>query len=287
MRLRIPTASTYQRQLTSSPRSVRIRHRAASSSHSARVTPVWNRASVTRSNRSAIASRWLQDLLAERVTPGGDVVELLEHRHVDVRLDVAHHPGVPVPVPGAPDAARLVDDADPLDAGLAELGAGEHPGDPPAHDHDVDLVDDRVALDERRERVVTVAGEVLVGPQVADVGAAGDQPLVAFGEVLGTDGFGVVAARLRWLPPSIPPRSDEGAVGSNPAMFQPYSLDPMLVSATPAQPGRRRGYRRCRWPGAVGPESSGVGLRAAGWRRMPGALLTPVAWPSAHRIRRQ
>ena len=46
------------------------------------------------------------DLLAEGVTPGGDVVELLEHRHVDVRLDVAHHPGVAVPVPGAPDAAR-------------------------------------------------------------------------------------------------------------------------------------------------------------------------------------
>ena len=85
-----------------------------------------------------------QDLLAEGVAPGGDVVELLEHGQVDVRLDVAHHARVAVPVPGAPDAARLVDDADPLDAGLAEAGAGEDPGDPPAHDDDVDVVGDRV-----------------------------------------------------------------------------------------------------------------------------------------------
>ena len=145
------------------------------------------------------------DLLAERVALGGDVVELLEHRDVDVRLDVAHHARVAVPVPGAPDAARLVDDADPLDAGLAEVGAGEDPGDPPAHDHDIDLVGDRVALDDRCERVVAVAGEVLVGLQVADVGAAGDQPLVALGEVLGADGLGVVgrgSARSRRRSPS-------------------------------------------------------------------------------------
>ena len=134
----------------------------------------------------------VQDLLAEGVAPGGDVVELFEHRQVDVGLDVAHHARVPVPVPGASDAAGLVDDADPLDAGLAELGAGEDPGDPPAHDDDIDLVGDRVALDKRRERIVAVAGEMLVGPQVADVGAAGDQPLVSLGEIFGADGLGVV-----------------------------------------------------------------------------------------------
>ena len=195
MRLRIPTASTYQRQLTSSPRSVRIRHRAVvlvpfGPGHPGveqgvvhEVEPVGDRLEVA------------PDLLAEGVAPGGDVVELLEHREVDVRLDVAHHARVAVPVPGAPDATRLVDDADPLDPGLAELGAGQDPGDPPAHDHDVDLVGDRVALDERGERVVAVAGEVLVGPQVADLGAAGDQPLVALGQVLGADGLGVVARR--------------------------------------------------------------------------------------------
>ena len=50
---------------------------------------------------------------------------------------------------------------------------------------------DRVALDVRGERVVAVPGEVRVVSQVADVGAALDQPLVAFGEVLGVDGLGV------------------------------------------------------------------------------------------------
>ncbi len=85
------------------------------------------------------------DLLAEGVAPGGDVVELLEHGDVHVRLDVAHHPRIAVPVPGAPDATGLVDDADPLDPGLAELSPHGDPGDPPAHDDDIDLVDDGVA----------------------------------------------------------------------------------------------------------------------------------------------
>jgi hypothetical protein len=85
------------------------------------------------------------------VPTGRDAVELLQHREVDVRLDVAHHPGVAVPVPGAADAAGLVDDADPLDAGLAQLGAGEDPGDPAAHDHHVDLVGHGLALGDRGE----------------------------------------------------------------------------------------------------------------------------------------
>src|SRR5258707_1067067 len=58
----------------------------------------------------------LSDLLAERVAVRGDVPELLEHRHVLVRLHVAHHAGVPVPVPGATDPAGLVDDPDALEA---------------------------------------------------------------------------------------------------------------------------------------------------------------------------
>ena len=137
------------------------------------------------------------DLIAERVALARDVVELLQHRHVDVRLDIAHHPGVLVPVPGAPDASGLVDDADPPEAGLAELGAGQHPGDAPTHDHHVDFVDDRVAVDHRCERVTPVAGEALVGPQIADGGAVGDQPLVPLGQVLGADGLWVVALRRR------------------------------------------------------------------------------------------
>ena len=131
------------------------------------------------------------DLLAEGVTPGRDVVELLEHREVHVRLDVAHHARVPVPVPGSADATRLIDDADPLETGLAELGPGQDTGDPPTDDHDVNLVHDGVALDDRCERVITVVGEMLVGPQVADFGPTGDQAPVALGEVLGPDRLGV------------------------------------------------------------------------------------------------
>ena len=140
------------------------------------------------------------DLLAEGVAPGRDVVELLEHRHVDVRLDVAHHTRVTVPVPGAPDAAGQVHDADPLDAGLAEAGTGEQPRDPPADDHGIDLVDRGVPLDQRCERVLTVPGEVLIGLEVADAGAVGNQSLVALGQVLGADGLGVVAFVRRMEP---------------------------------------------------------------------------------------
>jgi hypothetical protein len=132
------------------------------------------------------------DLLAEGVALGGDVVELLEHREVDGRLDIAHHARVAVPVPGASDTSGLVDDADPLHAGLAELGTGEDPGDPPAHDDHIDVVGHGLALDDRRERVVAVAGEVLVGAQVTDGGASGHQSLVALGQVPGADGLRVV-----------------------------------------------------------------------------------------------
>jgi hypothetical protein len=133
----------------------------------------------------------LPDLLAERVALLRDVVELLEHRQVDVRLDVAHDAGVAVPVPGAADAAGLIDDADPLDPRLAQVGAGDDPRDPPAHDHHVDLVGDGVALSHRGERVVPEPSEVLVAGQVPDVGAAGDQPLVPLGQVLLADGIWV------------------------------------------------------------------------------------------------
>ena len=86
------------------------------------------------------------DLLAEGVATGGNVIELLEHGEVDIRLDVAHHARIAVPVPGTPDAPGLVDDTDPLDAGLSEVGAGEHASDPTAHNYDVDVVGDRITL---------------------------------------------------------------------------------------------------------------------------------------------
>ena len=138
------------------------------------------------------------DLLAEGVALARDVPDLLEHGHVDVRLDVAHDAGVAVPVPGAADAAGLVDEANAFDAGLAQVGAGGHTGDAAAEDDDVDLVDDGITLGRRREGVVAVLGEVLVVTQVADVRPAGDQPLVALGQVLGPDGLGVVVLGVEW-----------------------------------------------------------------------------------------
>ena len=128
-----------------------------------------------------------QDLLAGRVAPCRDVVEFLEHGEVDVGLDVAHHARVAIPVPGSAHATGLIDDPYALHTGVAQLDAGEEPRDPAADNDDVDFVDDWLALCHRREGVVAVVGETLVGAQVQDVGAAGDQPFVPFGEVFGAD----------------------------------------------------------------------------------------------------
>jgi hypothetical protein len=131
------------------------------------------------------------DLVAERVAVLRYAVELLQHREVDVGLDVAHHPRVAVPVPRPADAAGMVDDPYALHAGLAQVGAGQHPGDAAAHDDDVDLLDDRLALDPGREGVRPEASEVLVAGEVADVGPTGYEPLVPLGQVLGVDGLEV------------------------------------------------------------------------------------------------
>ena len=69
-------------------------------------TPVWNNAASTRSNRRAIASTYSRISSPKRVALRRDVLHLLEHRHVAVRLDVAHDPGIAVPVPRPADAAR-------------------------------------------------------------------------------------------------------------------------------------------------------------------------------------
>jgi hypothetical protein len=84
-----------------------------------------------------------------------------------------------------------IEDADPLDAGLAKAHTGEHARDAAAHDHGVDVVGDGLSGSDRGERVVAEPGEVLVPGQVADVGSAGDEPLVPLGQVLGVHGVGV------------------------------------------------------------------------------------------------
>ena len=69
-----------------------------------------------------------------------DVAGLLQQRQVDVALDVALRAGIAVPVPGAAEVAALLDDADALDPGLAQPGAGHQAAEAAADDQHVDLV---------------------------------------------------------------------------------------------------------------------------------------------------
>ena len=131
------------------------------------------------------------DLLAEGVAPGGDVVEFFEHRQVLVGLDVAHHPRVAIPVPGAADPACRIDDPDARDTGLAEMSAREQPGDAASDDHHVGIVGDGLPLDDRREGVGPVPRDELVVRQIADGRPAGNEPPVALRAVFGVHGFGI------------------------------------------------------------------------------------------------
>ena len=54
------------------------------------------------------------------VVPCRDVVHLVEQRQVVVRNNIAGNTGVTVPVPGAADVGATFDDADALDALLAQ-----------------------------------------------------------------------------------------------------------------------------------------------------------------------
>ncbi len=84
------------------------------------------------------------EVFAEFITEGvparGDVVQFLEHRHVDVGLHIAHRPGVAIPIPGPADTARLVDDPDPLHTGLTQLSPRQDPGHTSSDDHDIDFI---------------------------------------------------------------------------------------------------------------------------------------------------
>ena len=95
-----------------------------------------------------------EDLVALGVLLGRDVAQLLEQRHVHVRLDVAGDARIPVPVPGAAHVGGLVDQPDALHTQFAQPGAGEKPSEPGADDRDVDLVGQGVA------------GEIRVAPGV-------------------------------------------------------------------------------------------------------------------------
>ena len=81
-----------------------------------------------------------EDLVALGVFLGRDVAELLQQRHVHVRLDVARYAGVPVPIPGAADVGSLVDEPDALHTELAQPGPGQQSAESGADDRDIDVV---------------------------------------------------------------------------------------------------------------------------------------------------
>jgi hypothetical protein len=95
-----------------------------------------------------------EDLRALRVLLSWDVAQLLEQRHVHVRLDIAGDTRIPIPVPGASHVGGLVDQPDALHAQFAESGTGEKPSEPGADNRDVDLVGQRVA------------DEILIAPRI-------------------------------------------------------------------------------------------------------------------------
>ncbi len=131
-----------------------------------------------------------EDLGRLRVLLLRDVADLLEQRQVDVRLDVAGGAGVAVPVPRATEVAALLDDADVVDAGLAQPGAGEQPAEASADDQHLHVVDQRLAFERCDVGILDVV-LVLAGDLDVLVVAVVAEPLVSFGAVLLAQGVGV------------------------------------------------------------------------------------------------
>ena len=118
----------------------------------------------------------LEDLGRVGVLLGGHVPGLLEQRHVHEARRVALGAGVAVPVPGAAEVAALLDDADVVDAGLLDAGAGDEPREAAADERDRHVVGLGLALDARRVRVLEVVGQLVLELQVLLV-PVGPQPL--------------------------------------------------------------------------------------------------------------
>ena len=90
-----------------------------------------------------------------------------------MRLDVTRRPRVAVPVPGAAEVTGLVDHPERVDAGLAQVRSRQHPAEPGADDHHIDLVDDGVAGE--------TGFDVGVGVEIVEDGAGLDVLGVALG----------------------------------------------------------------------------------------------------------
>jgi hypothetical protein len=102
----------------------------------------------------------LQDLRRGRVLAARDEADFLQQRQVHVALHVAGGAGVAVPVPGAAEVAALLDDAQVLDAGLAQAGTDQQPAEAAADDGHLHLVVQRGPLLHLHVRVVEVVGKL-------------------------------------------------------------------------------------------------------------------------------
>ena len=186
-----------------SPRLVVTCQRRASSSHSAPVDVGLEEGVGVEVEGAGQQLGVLEDLGGAGVALGRHEAGLLEEREVDVRLDVAHAARVAVPVPGATEVARLLDDPEVGDPVLAEVDRGEHPGEAAAHDHDGRLLDHRVAgeagLDER------VPVEILDRPSARATGPCppGAGASAAPAGTAGAAGPSPLSCcPVPWLPPS-------------------------------------------------------------------------------------
>ena len=121
----------------------------------------------------------LEDLAAIGVAVLGEIAHLLEQRHVAIRLDVALHPGVAVPIPGAAEVAAHLDDADVADAGFLHTRSREQAGKASTEDGDIEIFRDRIPFDGRRVGIDFVeVGEIFRGLDVLPL-AFGPHALVA------------------------------------------------------------------------------------------------------------
>lgn len=129
-----------------------------------------------------------EDLRTLGVFLGRHVTEFLQQRHVDVGLHVTGDAGIPIPVPGAADVGRLVDQANTSHAEFTQPGAGQQSTESGSDDRDVDFVGQRFpGVSGVGPGVVREPGEVarhldvLVDPVVSQAPLAFPGVLVAQG----------------------------------------------------------------------------------------------------------
>jgi len=139
----------------------------------------------------------LEDLGTVRVLLGRKVPDLLQEGQVDVRLDVALHSRIAVPVPGAPHVGARLHDANAPESGLAQARARQQSAESSAHDYDVDVVVERGPREVGiRIRIGQETGE-FAGELAVLVVAVGSKALVAFLAVPGPDRVEVGGAHRR------------------------------------------------------------------------------------------